>query len=172
MCDPNSQVAGGGIDFLRSQGIEVEAGILERECRLLNQAFIKHATTGLPLVTLKGQPRWTAALRRTGDAKWISNERSRRHVHRLRCDQDGILIGIGTALADDPLLTARFPGKRCRQPIRIVLDSRLRLPLSHQLVQTAERVPVWACRSRRQQKKRANCGCGWDLLPSLKGRMD
>ena len=172
MCDPNPQVAGGGIDFLRSRGIEVEAGILERECRLLNQAFIKHATTGLPLVTLKAAATLDGRIAaRTGDAKWISNERSRRYVHRLRCDLDGILVGIGTALADDPLLTARFPKKRCRQPIRIVLDSRLRLPVSHQLVQTAERVPVWvACREQASaEKARQLRDAGVDILPIPEG---
>jgi diaminohydroxyphosphoribosylaminopyrimidine deaminase / 5-amino-6-(5-phosphoribosylamino)uracil reductase len=172
MGDPNPRVEGGGIDFLRSRGIEVTAGILEQECRLLNQAFIKHSTTGLPLVTLKAAATLDGRIAaRTGDAKWISNERSRRFVHRLRCDLDGILIGIGTALADDPLLTARIPGKRCRQPIRIVLDTRLRLPVSHQLVRTARTVPVWvACGEQASvEKARQLRDAGVDLLPLPEG---
>jgi diaminohydroxyphosphoribosylaminopyrimidine deaminase / 5-amino-6-(5-phosphoribosylamino)uracil reductase len=172
MRDPNPRVEGGGIDFLRSRGIEVAADILEQECRLLNQAFIKHATTGLPLVTLKAAATLDGRIAaRAGDAKWISNEHSRRFVHRLRCELDGILIGIGTALADNPLLTARFPRKRCRQPIRIVLDSRLRLPLSHQLVQTAQQVPVWvACSEQASaEKARQLRAAGVDLLPLPEG---
>jgi diaminohydroxyphosphoribosylaminopyrimidine deaminase / 5-amino-6-(5-phosphoribosylamino)uracil reductase len=144
MSDPNPQVAGGGVQHLRTLGVEVTAGVIETECRRLNQAFIKHVTTGLPLVTIKAATTLDGRIAtRTGDARWISNERSRRYVHRLRCDLDAILVGIGTALSDDPLLTARVTGKHCRQPVRIVLDSHLQLPLTSQLVQTVAQSPVW-----------------------------
>lgn len=148
MADPNPRVEGGGAVFLSKHGIQVEMGILERECRLLNQPFVKHAITGLPLVTLKAamtlDGRIAAA---SGDSRWISNDRSRRFVHRLRCTLDAILVGIETALCDDPQLTARIVSHPpCRQPIRIVLDSMLRLPVTSRLVQTARTVPVWiAC---------------------------
>ncbi len=156
MADPNPHVAGGGAAYLLDRGITVEMGILERPCRLLNQAFIKHSATGLPLVTLKIAATLDGRIAtRTGDSRWISNERSRRFVHELRCNSDGILVGIDTALTDDPQLTAR-PGRRppCRQPVRIVLDSRLRLEPSSQLVRTAHEVPVWvACTENAPRKK-------------------
>ena len=148
MADPNPRVQGGGSNTLRAKGIEVEMGVLEKECRLLNQPFIKHATTGIPLVTLKAAATLDGRIAtRTGDSRWISNERSRRFVHHLRCALDGILVGVETALADDPQLTARLRRKPpCRQPIRIVLDTRLKLSPTSQLVRTAREIPVWiAC---------------------------
>jgi diaminohydroxyphosphoribosylaminopyrimidine deaminase/5-amino-6-(5-phosphoribosylamino)uracil reductase len=149
MADPNINVQGGGVDYLRSYGIRVDVGILEKECRLLNQAFIKHSTTGLPLVILKTAATLDGRIAaRSGDSRWVTNERSRRFGHRLRCDLDAVLVGIGTVLADDPELTARIPGRRCHQPVRIVLDSRLKLPLTSKLVNTVQQSPVWvACRA-------------------------
>jgi diaminohydroxyphosphoribosylaminopyrimidine deaminase/5-amino-6-(5-phosphoribosylamino)uracil reductase len=156
MPDPNRQVTGGGAEFLRSQGVEVVSGVIETDCRRLNQAFIKYATTGLPLVTIKAAATLDGRIAtRTGDARWISNDRSRRFVHRLRCELDAILVGIETAIKDDPLLTARTTAKRCRQPVRIVLDTRLRLPLTSQLVRTVEQSPLWvACREDASREKR------------------
>lgn len=148
MNDPNPGVVGGGNQFLRSQGVEVVEGILEAECRRLNQAFIKHATTGRPYVVLKAASTLDGRLAtRTGDSRWVTNEHSRRFVHRLRCQLDAILVGSKTARVDDPRLTARVPGKRgCRQPVRIVLDSQLVLPLGSALVKTLETAPLWlAC---------------------------
>lgn len=148
MRDPNPRVAGGGSETLRHKGLAVETGVLEKQCRLLNQAFIKHVTTGLPYVTLKAAMTLDGRIAtRTGDSRWISNERSRRFVHALRCRTDAVVVGIGTALADDPQLTARLSKTRkCRQPVRVVLDSTLKLPLDSQLVRTAREVPVWiAC---------------------------
>lgn len=150
MADPNPGVRGGGCETLRARGIQVDVGILERECRLLNQAFIKYVTTGIPLVTLKAAATLDGRIAtRTGDARWISNEQSRRFVHRLRCDLDGILVGAGTALADDPQLTGRIRQKSpCRQPVRIVLDTHLKLPATAQLVRTV----------REDQPVRIVCG--------------
>ncbi len=149
MSDPNPRVEGGGADFLRNHGVRVDSGVLEKECRSINQAFIKHVTKGIPFVMLKTAATLDGRIAtRTGDARWISNEKSRRYVHRLRCSLDGILVGIGTVLQDDPLLTARVPGRNaaCRQPVRVVLDSCLKLPLGCQLVRTAKEVPLWvAC---------------------------
>ena len=166
MRDPNPHVEGGGADYLRKHGLTVETGILEKECRLLNQAFIKHAVTGLPYVTLKAAATLDGCIAtRSGDSRWISNEQSRRFVHRLRCAADSILVGIDTAIADDPRLTAR-PGRSCRQPIRIVLDTRLRLPVDSVLVKTAREVPVWvACGERADpQKERALSKEGVEVL--------
>jgi diaminohydroxyphosphoribosylaminopyrimidine deaminase / 5-amino-6-(5-phosphoribosylamino)uracil reductase len=151
--------------------------VLETECRRLNQAFIKHVTTGLPLVIMKAAATLDGRIAtRTGDARWISNDRSRRFVHQLRCDLDAILVGIETALSDDPLLTARTAARRCRQPVRVVVDSRLRLPLTSQLVRTVEQSPLWvACRedaSRDKQQALQDAGVEVLTLPAGTGGVD
>jgi len=143
--DPSEKAAGRGPGILRDGGIAVEfaAGEEAGAARLLNQAFRKHARTGLPLVTLKlamsldGHTATPA-----GDSPWISGERSRELVHRWRAESDAIAVGIGTVLADDPLLTARTPG--ARQPLRVVFDRRARLPLDSQLLRTLDQAPVLA----------------------------
>lgn len=178
MADPNPNVAGGGAARLQDEGIAVETGILERPCRLLNQAFIKHSTLGIPLVTLKMATTLDGCTAsRTGDSRWITNERSRRFVHRLRCSSDGILVGIGTALADDPELTARLRRRPpCRQPVRIVLDSRLRLKPTSQLAGTAREVPVWAACTEdaplSAESALSACGVVAIRLPAREGRVD
>jgi len=158
--DPSEKAAGRGPGILRDGGVEVEfaAGEEAAVARLLNQAFRKHARTGLPLVTLKMamsmDGRFTAP---PGDSQWISGERSRDLVHRWRAEHDAIAVGIGTALADDPLLTVRNPasavpyphiggkrnsGTKVRQPVRVVFDRRARLPLDSQLLRTLDQAPV------------------------------
>jgi diaminohydroxyphosphoribosylaminopyrimidine deaminase/5-amino-6-(5-phosphoribosylamino)uracil reductase len=156
MNDPNPRVQGGGTQFLMGRGIPVVAGILENECRRLNQPFIKHMTTGRPYVVLKAAATLDGRMAtRTGDSRWVTNERSRRFVHRLRCELDAILVGSKTALTDDPQLTARLPGKKpCRQPARIVLDSQLIMPLESALVRTVETAPLWLACSERAPKDR------------------
>ena len=127
--DPNPRVSGGGADYLRSKGISVEVGVLEERCFKLNEPFIKHITTGLPLVIAKVAASLDGKIAsHLGDSRWISNERSRRFVHRLRHAVDGILVGVGTVIADNPRLTTRLPGKKGKNPLRIVLDTHLRTP--------------------------------------------
>jgi diaminohydroxyphosphoribosylaminopyrimidine deaminase/5-amino-6-(5-phosphoribosylamino)uracil reductase len=141
--DPSEKASGRGPGALRDGGVEVEsaAGAEAAAARLLNQPFRKHARTGLPLVVLKlamsldGQTT-TAA----GDSPWISGERSRELVHRWRGEHDAIAVGIGTALADDPLLTARAPA--ARQPRRVLFDSQARLPLDSRLVGSLDQAPI------------------------------
>jgi diaminohydroxyphosphoribosylaminopyrimidine deaminase / 5-amino-6-(5-phosphoribosylamino)uracil reductase len=144
--DPSEKAAGRGPGILRDGGVEVAfaSGEEATAARLLNQPFRKHARTGLPLVTLKlaisldGRTAPAA-----GDSPWISGEASRALVHRWRAESDAIAVGIGTALADDPLLTARDrPG--ARQPLRVVFDRRARLPLESQLLRTLDLSPVLA----------------------------
>lgn len=178
MADPNAHVKGGGADYLRTEGVAVETGVLEHECRLINQSFIKHVMTGIPHVTLKAAMTLDGRIAtRKGDSKWISNDLSRRFVHSLRCRLDGILVGIGTALADDPLLTARV-GKRtkCRQPTRIVLDSGLRIPVESRLVQTARDYPLIIGCSQQASAERAEAleqkGAKVLRLPCENGRID
>jgi diaminohydroxyphosphoribosylaminopyrimidine deaminase/5-amino-6-(5-phosphoribosylamino)uracil reductase len=141
--DPSEKAAGRGPGILRDGGVAVEfaAGEEASAARLLNQSFRKHARTGLPLVTLKlamsldGRTSTPA-----GTSPWISSERSRELVHRWRAESDAIAVGIGTALTDDPLLTARVP--EARQPLRVVFDRQARLPLDSQLLQTLDLAPV------------------------------
>ncbi len=129
LADPNPHVRGGGGEFLRSRGVEVLSGLLENESRELNEVFVKWVTTGLPFVYLKAALSLDGRIAtRTGDSRWISNETSRAWVHRLRGRVDGILAGIGTILADDPLLTPRLPGRRNRSPLRVIIDPHLKTP--------------------------------------------
>jgi len=127
MEDPNPLVRGKGIDILKRGGLDVQVGILEKECRRLNEAFCKYILQKVPFVILKVAATVDGKIAtRNGDSKWISGEASRRLAHRLRNQVDGILVGIGTVLRDDPLLTTRIRGGR--DPYRIILDSRLRIP--------------------------------------------
>jgi len=142
--DPSEKAAGRGPGILRDGEVKVEFAVGEEAtaARLLNQPFRKHTRTGLPLVTLKlalsldGQTETSL-----GDSPWISGAKSRRLVHRWRAESDAIAVGIGTVLADDPLLTARDVDA-ARQPVRVVFDRQARLPLDSQLLGTLDRSPV------------------------------
>lgn len=126
MEDPNPLVNGKGIEALRKSGLDVNVRVLEKECRRLNEAFCKYILKKEPFVLLKVAATLDGKIAtRSGDSKWISGEASRRFVHKLRDQVDGVLVGIGTVLRDDPLLTARV--KEGREPYRIVLDSRLKI---------------------------------------------
>ena len=145
--DPFEPVAGRGFRALRRAGVTVRVGVRRDEARRLNAGYFKLRATGRPLVILK----WAQSLdgniaTRTGDSKWISGERSRRQAHRLRRRCQAIVVGIETVLCDDPLLTARTG--RGRQPLRVVLDGRLRTPADSRLAQTADRTPVLVATTR------------------------
>jgi diaminohydroxyphosphoribosylaminopyrimidine deaminase / 5-amino-6-(5-phosphoribosylamino)uracil reductase len=156
--DPTEKAAGRGPGMLRDEGIDVVMadGELAARARLLNQPFRKHARTGRPFVRLKAAMTLDGKVAtHTGDSKWISGEPSRHLAHEWRAELDAVACGIGTALADDPRLTARIDGVR-RQPRRIVFDSEARLPLDSQLVRGAAEVPLTVVVSRAAPRPAAD----------------
>ena len=152
--DPSEHANGRGLGILRDEGVEVvlDTGELAHRARLLNQPFRKYARTGRPWVLFKSAMTLDGKVAtRSGDSKWISGEASRRRAHHWRAECDAVAVGVGTALADDPLLTARVQGVG-RQPRRVVFDSLGRLPLSAQLVRDARRVPLTVVVSRAARR--------------------
>ena len=142
--DPTEKAAGRGLGVLRDEGVRVETvdGDVGHRARMLNQSFRKHAKTGRPHVVLKAAMTLDGKVAaRTGDSQWISGEMSRARAHRWRAEADAVAVGIGTALTDDPQLTARIEGVSS-QPLRVVFDSEARLPVTSRLVQSAGDVPV------------------------------
>jgi len=141
--DPDPRVKGKGFNILRAGGVEVITGVLEREAANLNAGFFLRIQEDRPLVTLKlARSRDGKTVPAPGASRWITGEEARRFGHLLRAQHDAILVGIGTVLADNPELTCRLPGLDDRSPVRVVIDTQLRLPPSSRLVQTAERVPT------------------------------
>jgi diaminohydroxyphosphoribosylaminopyrimidine deaminase/5-amino-6-(5-phosphoribosylamino)uracil reductase len=177
MRDPNPRVTGGGCDYLAQKGVKVRVGVLESECRRMNESFVKFVTTGRPFVvaktalTLDG---WSATS--TGDSRWVTNQRSREFVHRLRDQVDAVMVGVETVLFDDPSLNTRLKNRKGKDPMRIVLDTNLRIPadakvLSQEsqamtLVVAGEDVPAG-----RQEKVREQ-GASVLLCPRKEGRID
>jgi diaminohydroxyphosphoribosylaminopyrimidine deaminase/5-amino-6-(5-phosphoribosylamino)uracil reductase len=152
--DPTEKASGRGLGILRDEGVEVVVadGELAARARLLNQAFRKHARVGRPWVLFKSAMTLDGKVAtRAGDSQWISGEESRLLAHTWRASVDAVIVGIGTALADDPQLTARPDGilaELPRQPRRVVFDSLARLPIASQLVSAADTVPLTVCVSR------------------------
>jgi len=132
--DPNPRANGRGVRRLRRAGVEVEAGVLREDCDAINEHWFRFITTGRPHVTLKVAATLDGRIATaSGDSRWVTGPEARAHVHRLRHAVDAVLVGSGTVRADDPRLTARLPGGRGRDPVRVVLDSRLELPTALRL---------------------------------------
>jgi diaminohydroxyphosphoribosylaminopyrimidine deaminase/5-amino-6-(5-phosphoribosylamino)uracil reductase len=166
--DPNPRVNGGGAEFLQSKGLQVETGLLANQARRLNEAWFHWVATGLPFVIAKAACSLDGKIATaSGESQWLTGEKARAYGHHLRHQADAILVGVGTAIADDPQLTTRLVGrtaknekrktkneKRPRDPIRIVLDSRLRLPLDARLLHLNSPAPSWiACTGAAPQDK-------------------
>ena len=142
--DPDPRVAGSGIRRLEAAGIPVTLGVASDEATDLNAGYLMRIASGRPLVTLKTATTLDGRIATAaGESQWITGDEARAHAHLLRAEHDAVLVGSGTALADDPQLTCRLPGLEERSPLRIVLDSRLRLPLGAHLVRSACRLPTW-----------------------------
>lgn len=140
--DPNPHVAGGGVERLRSAGIEVTEGVRQVEAARLIAPWSKFVTREVPHVSLKLAMSLDGRIAtRTGASKWVTGPEARARVHALRSQHDAVAVGIGTALADDPRLTVRDAGGD--SPVRVVFDTKLRLPRSARLVETATQVPTW-----------------------------
>jgi diaminohydroxyphosphoribosylaminopyrimidine deaminase/5-amino-6-(5-phosphoribosylamino)uracil reductase len=139
MRDPNPRVDGGGLSRLENAGIEVTVGVCEAEARQLNEVFIKHITTRQPFVTSKSAITLDGKIAtRSGSSRWITGEAARAVGHQLRHASDAIVVGIGTASQDDPELTTRIPGQTGSNPLRVVVDSTLRLSPGARVADVAE----------------------------------
>ena len=135
MEDPNPLVAGKGIRQLEEAGIEIEVGVLEKEAKILNEIFIKYITEGLPFIYLKsGQTIDGFLATSTGDSRWVTNKKARLYGHKLRHKVDAILVGVNTVLNDNPRLTTRLDDKKGIDPIRVVLDSKLKTPVNANII--------------------------------------
>lgn len=176
--DPNPLVAGKGIAQLRGAGIEVDEGVMTSQCEELNRAWLHYIKTGQPFITMKYAMTLDGKVAScTGDSKWITGEAAREHVHRERARAAGIVVGIGTVLADDPMLTARPSGiENPHQPARIVIDTQLRTPFDSQLALTAYDYPTYiicepdAPASRREELH--DMGCKIVSMPAQDGKID
>lgn len=173
--DPNPLVSGRGAAILRGAGVEVAEGLLAAEAARLNEAFIKFIATGLPFVTMKSAMTMDGKIATAGgNSKWITGDKARRYVHLLRSRSDAVLVGVGTVLADDPLLTVRLV-KAGRDPLRVVVDSTARTPADARLLKTGA-PPLIAVTSRADPAKRdalAAAGAKVAVLPADDdGRVD
>ena len=162
-----------GTARLKRAGVSVTTGVLKEECNNLVADFHKLSTTGLPFVTVKTAMTLDGKVAtRTGDSKWITSETSRRKVHAMRSESDAVMVGIKTVLADDPQLTVRY-GKSRRQPIRIIADSRLSIPIKSRLIATLRKAPLIIATTSKapasKRKKLEKAGVEVLTLPQKKG---
>lgn len=171
--DPNPVVAGKGCARLREAGIPVETGLLEAECRALNKVFFHFITHRTPFVVMKYAMTLDGKIASsTGDSRWVTGEAARLHVHKTRSALSAVMVGVGTVLADDPLLTCRIDGGL--NPLRIVCDSHLRTPPESQLMRTARDTPTLVAAVERNDRATALEQAGAEILLCAEkdGRVD
>jgi diaminohydroxyphosphoribosylaminopyrimidine deaminase / 5-amino-6-(5-phosphoribosylamino)uracil reductase len=176
--DPNPQVTGGGAEFLAAQGVEVHEGLLAAEAQRLNEAWLHYVNTGRPWVIAKAACSLDGKIATVGgESQWLTGEAARALGHRLRHRLDAIVVGIGTVLADNPQLTTRRPRGQGtgRDPIRVVLDSRLRLPLTSRLLHLESAAPTWVATTNQAPKDAIRAlearGAQVLVLPAEAGRV-
>jgi diaminohydroxyphosphoribosylaminopyrimidine deaminase/5-amino-6-(5-phosphoribosylamino)uracil reductase len=176
--DPDPRVAGSGIARLRAAGLAVETGLCAEEAAEINAGFLIRQRLGRPLVTLKLATSFDGRIAtRTGASHWITGRPARERGQALRASHDAIMVGTGTVLADDPQLTCRLPGLARRSPVRVVLDSRLRIPLAARLIAGARQTPTWVLTltSADPARREAFLAAGASLIdadPDPAGRID
>jgi diaminohydroxyphosphoribosylaminopyrimidine deaminase/5-amino-6-(5-phosphoribosylamino)uracil reductase len=176
MADPNPLVNGKGIALLKKAGIDVKVGLLEQEAKALNEAFVTYVEKKRPFFVLKAAASLDGKIAtRIGESKWISNEESRQYANQLRSVMDAIVVGINTVILDNPLLLPRVARPK-RYPLRIVLDSKLRIPLSCELVKTASnyRTLIFTLPDSRQDKESRLKSMGIEVVrvaPGENGRV-
>ena len=172
--DPNPLVAGKGIRILKDHGIEVTENILKEECDKLNEAFFYYIQNKKPYVVMKYAMTMDGKIAAyTGESKWVTGEAARIHVQEQRLKYTGIMVGVGTVLADDPMLTCRL--ENSRNPVRIICDSHLRTTLTSKIVRTAETIPTILASSSKDQQKIKNyeeLGCQVLYVPEKNGHID
>lgn len=172
--DPNPLVAGKGIEYLRKHGIEVETGVLEEECDAINYVFFHYITTGTPYVVMKYAMTMDGKIATgTGASKWITGEAARRDVHEQRSHYRAIMVGVGTVIADDPMLDCRIEGGR--NPVRIICDTHLRTPMDSRIVRTAREIPTIMVAGAVSCERKAayiEAGCRVYSLPERDGMVD
>ncbi len=165
--DPDPRVAGQGVARLREAGVAVEIGLCAEAAEEVNAGFFLRLRQGRPLVTLKlATTRDGQLATSTGESRWITGELARERAHLLRASHDAVMIGSNTVITDDPLLTCRLPGLDHRSPLRIVLDSRLTVPLTARVVAEARQVPTWFITLRHGDaaRREALLQCGVELI--------
>lgn len=167
MEDPDPRVAGKGFAMLGAAGVEVITGVLASEAAWAHEGFIRRIREARPLFTLKmGTTLDGRIATQQGESQWITGETARAYAHQLRSSHDAIMVGIGTALADDPQLTCRLPGLEHTSPIRIVVDSKLRLSPSSKLVTTARQTPTWLLVGEGASNHRLYSEAGVTIIPT------
>ena len=171
--DPNPLVAGKGLEILRRGGVEVVTGVLREECDALNPVFFHFIRTKRPYVVMKYAMTMDGKIAtRTGASRWITGEAARRRVHRDRHRYTAIMAGVGTVLADDPMLNCRIKG--CKNPVRVICDTHLRTPLTSQIVRTAGEIPtiLATCAEPSLYGPYLDAGCRVWTLPEKDGHVD
>lgn len=174
--DPDPRVNGRGLDMLRAAGIAVDFGVLQAEAQAAQIGFLTRITEGRPMVTLKLATSWDGRIATsTGESQWITGPQARRRVHAMRANHDAVMVGAGTARADDPSLTVRGLGID-RQPVRVVMSRALDLPLTGHLARTAGEVPVWLLHGPRAdidlKRTWQDLGARLFEVPLIAGQLD
>lgn len=175
MVDPNPLVSGNGVKKLQEAGIDVTVGVLEDECKKINEVFIKYITTKIPFVTLKAAMSLDGKIATvSGESKWITGEESRKQVHNLRNELSAIMVGVNTVIVDNPQLTCRISNGR--NPVRVIVDSTLRIPMNSNIIKSLEEVKTIIATTEKSSNKKTkellNLGAKVLIIKDKNGKVD